>query len=60
MGHLARLSGSQQEHLYFVLGHHPVAFELVFNLVIAFGESGWSLEDDFGALTGFCLLVDSG
>jgi hypothetical protein len=32
---LARLSSPEQEHLYFVLGHQAVAFELVLNLVIA-------------------------
>jgi hypothetical protein len=38
--YLARLSSTQQQHLYLVLRQLSVALELVLNLVIAYGASG--------------------
>lgn len=60
MTDLARLSSPQQEHLYFVLGHHSVAFELVFDLVIAYEKSKGSIVEILEIHTGFCLFVDGG
>lgn len=60
MTDLARLSSTQQEHLYFVLGHHSVAFELVFDLVIAYEKLKRSIVEILEIHTGFCLFVDGG
>lgn len=33
--YLARFTGTEEQHLDFVLGHHAVPLELVFNLIVA-------------------------